>query len=86
VGAARERGGYTQLALAAAAKTSIQAISLAERGGPLTEAMARRLAAVLGVRLEDLRPEASFGMEGGGAPVDPAVDLRKRVAALTTST
>jgi transcriptional regulator with XRE-family HTH domain len=54
--AAREKARLTQLQLAARAGCSIQTISIAERTGHLTEPSAAKIAAVLGVQPEDLRP------------------------------
>jgi transcriptional regulator with XRE-family HTH domain len=52
---ARARCRLTQLELAAAAGCCITSVSIAERGGPLTEATAAKLAAVLGVDPAELR-------------------------------
>lgn len=53
--AARDRAGLTQLQLAVKAGCSIQTISLGERTGFLSAGSAARLAAALGVPVEELR-------------------------------
>jgi len=53
---ARLRRGWSQVELAARADISLGTVSLCERGGFLTHAMARRLAPVLGVQPSDLLP------------------------------
>lgn len=50
----RKRRGLSQVALAAHARCSINTVSLAERGGFLTRAMAERFARVLGVEVQNL--------------------------------
>lgn len=51
----RQQRGYSQVELAAKAGCSLTTVSLAERLGFLTSAMAQRFAAALQVRPEDLR-------------------------------
>lgn len=53
---ARSRARLTQLQLAAKVGCSIQTISLAERTGYLTAGAAARIAAVLGIDANELRP------------------------------
>jgi transcriptional regulator with XRE-family HTH domain len=53
---ARKRAGLTQLQLSVAAgRGCLTTVSLAERGGKLSDEMAERFAAVLGCRPDDLK-------------------------------
>jgi transcriptional regulator with XRE-family HTH domain len=53
---ARERAGLTREALAVHAGVSYSTVALAERSGLVSEATAAKLAVVLGVPPEELRP------------------------------
>ena len=64
----RLRRGLSQVALAARAGCSVNTVSLAERGGFLTEHMAQRFAAVLSVSPDVLRPPkptSAAGLDSG---------------------
>ncbi len=75
----RLRKGLSQVALASLARCSINTVSLAERGGFLSDQMAKRFANVLGIEpqlllvREDLTPpserlEAVLACDEGAAP------------------
>lgn len=64
----RLRRGWSQVALAARAGCSLNTISLAERGGFLSNAMAEKVAGALGLHPEDIRPgHGSSLAHGAGA-------------------
>lgn len=66
----RLRRGWSQVALAARAGCSLNTISLAERGGFLSSAMAEKVAHALGLSPADIRPglDASRSPSGGVRP------------------
>jgi len=77
----RVRVGLSQVALAAKAGCSIGTVSLAERGGFLTQEMARRFAAVLGCDPgELLTPGSPTSTTAGSKPIREAVLGRARRA------
>jgi transcriptional regulator with XRE-family HTH domain len=63
----RLRRGLTQLTLAIRANCSLNSVSIAERGGKISEAMAQRLAAALHVPVEAICPRGDEQSSRGAA-------------------